>query len=108
MGASRRTPDRYSIGEPGARPNSNAPAAPARGWHDGAVVEVSRARFEELVDDAIDQVPDELARLVSNVVVLVEEEPPAEDPDLLGVYDGLPLTERDSGYTGFLPDRILV
>ena len=67
-----------------------------------------RDRFEELVSDALDRVPPELARLMSNVVVLVEDDPPADDPDLLGLYDGTPLTERDSMYAGVLPDRIFV
>ena len=72
------------------------------------MIEMSRERFEELVSDALDQVPPELAVLMNNVVVLVEDEPPADDPDLLGLYDGTPLTERDSTYAGVLPDRILV
>ncbi len=69
---------------------------------------VPRDRFEALVDQALDTIPDELARLVRNVVVLVEDEPPADDPDLLGLYDGVALTERDGGYGLELPDRILV
>jgi predicted Zn-dependent protease with MMP-like domain len=67
-----------------------------------------RDRFEELVRDALDGVPPELAALVDNCVVLVEDDPPDDDPDLLGVYDGTPLTERDQGYTMSLPDRITV
>lgn len=70
------------------------------------MVEVSRERFEELVADALDQVPEPLMRMVTNVVVLVEDNPPASGPVLLGLYEGVPLTERDSGYAGFLPDRI--
>ena len=69
---------------------------------------MSRERFEKLVNDALDEVPDELAALVENVVVLVEDEPPADDPHLLGFYDGTPLTERDSRYAGVVPDRILI
>ena len=71
-------------------------------------VEVSRERFEELVDQALDGIPDELALLVTNVVVLVEDEPPADDPDLLGLYDGVALTERDGSYVMELPDRIFI
>jgi predicted Zn-dependent protease with MMP-like domain len=70
------------------------------------VVEVSRERFEELVGEALDTIPPELTALIDNCVVLVEEEPPADDPDLLGLYDGTPLTERDSSYTLVAPDRI--
>jgi predicted Zn-dependent protease with MMP-like domain len=66
-------------------------------------------RFDELVDEALDGIPDELASLVRNVVVLVEEEPPEDDPDLLGLYDGVALTERDSmSLGGQLPDRIFI
>ena len=71
-------------------------------------MEATEAEFKDLVSVALDEIPDELARLMDNVVVLVEDEPPAEDPDLLGLYDGTPLTERDSGYTFAPPDRIFV
>ncbi len=70
---------------------------------------MSRERFEELVADALDGVPPELAGLMDNVVVLVEDEPPAHEPaDLLGLYDGVALTERDSTYTFRPPDRIFI
>ena len=72
------------------------------------MVEMTRERFEELVSEALDTVPLELSRLIDNVVVLVEDDAPPEDPDLLGLYDGIPLTERDSSYTLRAPDRILV
>jgi predicted Zn-dependent protease with MMP-like domain len=72
------------------------------------VIDMSRERFEELVTAAMDAVPEELAAIVDNCVVLVEDEPPADEPDLLGVYVGTPLTERDQGYTMALPDRITV
>ena len=65
-------------------------------------------RFDELVVDALDGIPDELARLVDNCVVLVEAEPPPDEPDLLGIYHGTPLTERDSTYLMVEPDRILI
>ena len=72
------------------------------------VVHVSRERFEELVGQALDGIPDELTRRVSNVVVLIEDEPPDDDPDLLGLYDGVSLTERDGSYTMTSPDRIFI
>ncbi|MEP6463261.1 MAG: metallopeptidase family protein [Frankiaceae bacterium] len=50
--------------------------------------------------------PPNLGRLLRNVVVLVEEEP--TEPGLLGLYEGIPLTERDSYYSGVLPDRITI
>jgi len=73
------------------------------------VIDVPADRFEELVADALDEIPDELARLVDNVVVVVEEGP--ADGSLLGRYDGVPLTERDGWYgTGDLvmPDRVTI
>lgn len=70
------------------------------------VVEIDEEQFSELVADALDQVPEALADLIDNVVVLVEDRHPTED--LLGLYDGVPLTERDD-YGGFvMPDRITV
>jgi predicted Zn-dependent protease with MMP-like domain len=72
------------------------------------MVEMSRERFEELVAEALDTVPEELTRLIDNCVVLVEDDAPADDPDLLGLYDGVPLTERDSTYSMAVPDRILI
>jgi predicted Zn-dependent protease with MMP-like domain len=72
------------------------------------VIEMSRERFEELVSDALDLVPEDLTRLIDNCVVLVEDDPPADDPELLGVYDGIPITERDSSYVMAVPDRITI
>jgi predicted Zn-dependent protease with MMP-like domain len=68
---------------------------------------LDRAAFDALVEQALDQIPDEIAGLVHNVVVLVEDDPPADEPDLLGLYDGVSLTERGADHTG-LPDRITV
>ena len=45
---------------------------------------------------------------MDNVAVFVEDEPPADDPELLGWYEGTPLTERDWTYGGVLPDRIVI
>ena len=64
--------------------------------------------FEALVNQALDDIPDELASLIENVVVLVEDDAPADDPDLLGLYDGVALTERYGDYGMVLPDRILI
>lgn len=64
-------------------------------------------RFEELVSDALDLIPPELAQAADNVVVLVADRHP-DDPDLLGLYEGIALTERDSSYGGALPDAITI
>src|SRR5689334_6325413 len=71
-------------------------------------MDMSRREFEALVADALDAIPPDFARLMSNVVVLVEDEPDPEDPDLLGLYHGVALTERTSDYGGVLPDRITI
>jgi len=67
-------------------------------------IDMEPERFDLLVDQALDDIPDELAQLVQNVVVLVEDEP----DDLLGLYDGVALTERDSTMAVQLPDRIFI
>ena len=70
-------------------------------------MECSPEEFEALVGSALDEIPDKLARLVANVVVLVEDEPPPEDPDLLGLYDGVDLTAWGDPNLE-LPPRIVV
>ncbi|HRL48295.1 MAG TPA: metallopeptidase family protein [Propioniciclava sp.] len=64
--------------------------------------------FEGHVTDALDSIPASLLDLLENCVIVVEDEPPADEPDLLGVYDGVPLTERDHEYGAVLPDRIVI
>jgi predicted Zn-dependent protease with MMP-like domain len=69
---------------------------------------MSTEEFERAVGDALDGVPEDLARMMSNVVVLVADEPP-DDRNLLGLYEGFPLTERGEWWaTGSLPDRITI
>jgi predicted Zn-dependent protease with MMP-like domain len=63
--------------------------------------------FEDHVRAALDGLPRELRAAMENVEILVEDENP-EDPDLFGLYLGIPLTERDSGYAGALPDKIAI
>lgn len=67
---------------------------------------IDAAVFDALVDDALDAIPAPLAAQFDNVVLVTEDADP-EDPDLLGVYEGVPLTERDE-YGGVLPDRIVI
>ena len=74
-----------------------------------AVIEVDPDRFDRLVGDALDGIPEELARLMDNVAVVVEDGVP--HGGLLGRYQGVPLTERNAWYgTGSLtmPDRITI
>ena len=68
---------------------------------------MSSQRFDELVSDALDRIPSRLAAALDNVVVLVEARDP-DEPDLLGLYRGVALTERDSWYAGSLPDTITI
>ncbi len=75
-----------------------------------------RARFEELVADAIDTLPDEILAMLDNVEIVVADAPTgsqlyaagdmAAGEMLLGLYEGIPLTERTSGYGMVLPDKI--
>ena len=69
---------------------------------------LSSDRFADLVEDAFAQIPDELTAMLDNVVLFIEDDPPAGDPDLLGWYDGVALTERGASYGGELPDRIVI
>jgi predicted Zn-dependent protease with MMP-like domain len=67
---------------------------------------ISPQRFEELVADALDDIPDELWASFDNLAVVVEDENP-DEPDLLGLYEGVPLIHRsDDG--GGLPDKISI
>ena len=72
----------------------------------GVVIEVDQERFEEMVGSALDGLPEGLGRLMSNVAVTVEHG--AGPPGLLGLYEGVPLTSRTTGYAGVLPDRITI
>jgi predicted Zn-dependent protease with MMP-like domain len=66
---------------------------------------VSRRRFEQLAAEALDELPAWVHERLENMDVMVEDEAPP-DSRLLGLYEGVPLTERGSGYTWALPDRI--
>lgn len=81
---------------------------------DPAPFPMSEDEFESAVSDALDRIPPELAKTMDNVAVFIEDDytpQPGEDPDtvLLGLYEGVPLTERDSWWdAGSLPDRITI
>lgn len=70
-------------------------------------VRMGPQRFDELVGDALDLIPAELAAAIDNVVILVADRN-ADEPELLGLYEGVALTERDSWYAGALPDTITI
>ena len=64
-------------------------------------------QFEHWVEEAIESLPDDLREFMSNVAVVVEDEPPAGMP-LLGLYQGVPLTARTSSYAAVPPDKITI
>jgi predicted Zn-dependent protease with MMP-like domain len=68
---------------------------------------VDDSDFDHLVEQAIASLPDDLGDFMSNVAVVVEDEPPAGLP-LLGLYQGVPLTNRSSAYAGVPPDKITI
>jgi predicted Zn-dependent protease with MMP-like domain len=68
---------------------------------------VSEQEFEVEIENALASLPDDLRDAVSNVEIVVEQEPPAGQP-LLGLYQGMPLTRRGSWYGGVLPDKITI
>ncbi len=74
------------------------------------MVDMSREEFEDEVRDALDLLPEDLAAMMDDVVVLVEDRPPDDLPDdLLGLYEGVALTERGGWWAaGSLPDRITI
>ena len=70
------------------------------------MIDIEPGRFEETVAIALDSLPAELGRLMSNVAVTVVHGP--GPPGLLGLYEGIPLTSRTTQYAGVLPDRITI
>jgi predicted Zn-dependent protease with MMP-like domain len=70
-------------------------------------LDIAVADFEVLVGDALDSIPEQLLRVLDNVVIHVAEIDP-DDPNLLGVYSGIALTERGTDYAFALPDTITI
>jgi predicted Zn-dependent protease with MMP-like domain len=70
------------------------------------MVEVDPERFEVMVSEALDGLPEELGELMSNVAVTVQQD--GGPAGLLGLYQGIPLTRRSTSYAGVLPDRITI
>ena len=63
--------------------------------------------FEQAVEEALELVPPDLRAAISNVEIVIEDEPPVGQR-LLGLYRGIPLTRRSSAYAGVLPDKISI
>ncbi|MFT4220017.1 MAG: metallopeptidase family protein [Microbacterium sp.] len=72
------------------------------------MVEMDAAAFEALVVEELDRLPDDMVEGLDNVVFVVEDRPEDGSLDVLGLYDGLALTERGKYGRGELPDRIVV
>ncbi|ABM06410.1 metallopeptidase family protein [Paenarthrobacter aurescens] len=94
--------------------HSPAEHAPADEAYVSGPYEMSPEDFEEAVSDALQLIPPKAASAMDNVAIFIEDDytpQPGEDPDtvLLGLYEGVPLTERDSWWeAGSLPDRITI
>jgi len=69
-------------------------------------MDLTAEQFEEIVADALDTLPEWVRDRMENIDVLIAPAPPPDQPGLLGLYEGVPLTRRGSGYFGVLPDRI--
>jgi len=65
------------------------------------------ADFEQLVRDALDELPDDISGLMTNVAVTIEDESP-RGPNYLGLYEGVPWGNRGPYYAGALPDKITI
>ena len=72
------------------------------------MIDVDPVQFELLVGVALDRIPEELAGLMDNVIIVIEDDAPEDDPELLGLYTGIPLSERGTTYAGVLPDQITI
>lgn len=70
------------------------------------MIDVSLGEFEQLVSDALDDIPDDLRRRMDNVAVMIDDASPPGP--LLGLYEGIPLTRRGNHYTAAVPDRITI
>jgi predicted Zn-dependent protease with MMP-like domain len=67
--------------------------------------EISKERFEELVEEALATLPEELSNQIENLAIIVDDEAPGRN--LFGLYEGIPLTKRSPiSYSAVMPDRI--
>lgn len=70
--------------------------------------DIPEDEFEELVSDALDALPDDMVAGLDNIIFVIEDRPEDGSLDLLGLYDGVALTERGQYGFGELPDRIIL
>ncbi|ARJ04892.1 hypothetical protein B5808_06430 [Cnuibacter physcomitrellae] len=70
------------------------------------MIDLSAEEFEQLVADELDELPDDMLDGLDNVVFVVEDRPENGSLDLLGLYDGVAVTERGQYGFGEMPDRI--
>ena len=68
---------------------------------------VSDDAFEGMIDDALDTIPDDFARHMRNLVILARDYNP-DNPTLLGLFEGVPLTEQHANHSGYLPDAVFI
>ena len=80
-------------------------------------MKLTRKRFEEVVAEALDELPEEIGEALSNIYVVVEQWPSEETisetnvrsrHELLALYEGIPLTERNTDYGAVLPDKVTI
>lgn len=64
--------------------------------------------FEAIVDAVLEELPEWVVARLDNLIVVVEDDPPRDSPDLLGLYEGVSLLDRSGEYTGVMPDQITV
>ncbi len=76
------------------------------GGHRQPAYRLSREEFDAAVEDALELIPQQFRESLRHVAVFVEPEPPPGKPELLGLYEGTPLTDRDGWFAGALPDQI--
>lgn len=68
---------------------------------------VTQEAFEAMINDALDLIPEDFARHITNVVILARDFN-EDNPQLLGLFQGVPLPEQHANHTGFLPDAIFI
>jgi len=77
----------------------------------------TRSKFKQIVSEGIAAIPEKFLKILSNVAIVIEKRPTEAQEKklhlwpglvLFGLYEGVPQTRRDSGYSGVLPDKITI